>query len=360
VRPPAQTPFTDVTVGALFDPNDRSDVFLVSSPKASMPTSLPVEAINPLLLVMSKHKIWRDGALVGWQDATIHVMSHAVHYGSSVFEGIRCYSTPDGPAIFRLPEHMRRFQDSCRIYRMPMRHSIEDLSAACSEVVAENELDACYLRPVAIRTGEEMGVLPNKAPVETFVIPWVWGRYLGHEALEEGVDVCVSSWRRPAPDTIPMLAKAGGNYLNSQLSKMEARASGFVEGIMLDTLGNVAEGSGENLFIVRDGVVYTPTIGSSILNGITRDSVMRIARDLGYTVLEQVVPRELLYISDEAFFTGTAAELTPIRSVDKIEVGPGKPGPVTLAIQKVYMGIATGKMPDRYGWLTRVESRVTV
>jgi len=204
-----------------------------------------------------------------------------------------------------------------------------------------------------------MGVLPHKAPVETFIIPWVWGRYLGTEALESGVDVCVSSWRRPAPDTLPMLAKAGGNYLNSQLSKMEARASGFIEGIMLDASGNIAEGSGENLFVVRDGTIYTPAMGSSILNGITRDSVIRIARDLGYPVSEQSIPRELLYIADEAFFSGTAAELTPIRSVDKIEVGAGKPGPITLAIQEVYMGIATGKMPDRYGWLTRVESRVT-
>lgn len=308
---------------------------------------------------MSTHKIWRDGSLVDWQDATIHVMSHAVHYGSSVFEGIRCYSTPDGPAIFRVHDHMRRFHDSCRIYRMPMRHSIDDLAAACGEVVAENELQACYLRPVALRTGEEMGVLPHKAPVETFVIPWVWGRYLGHEALEDGVDVCVSSWRRPAPDTTPMLAKAGGNYLNSQLSKMEARADGYVEGIMLDTFGFVAEGSGENLFLVRDGTVYTPTVGSSILNGITRDSVIRIARDLGYPVAELSIPREMLYICDEAFFSGTAAELTPIRTVDKLEVGTGKPGPITLAIQKAYMGIATGSMPDRYGWLTRVESRVT-
>ncbi len=309
---------------------------------------------------MSTHKIWRDGNLVDWQDATVHVMSHVIHYGSSVFEGIRCYSTPDGPAIFRLHDHMRRFHDSCRIYRMPMRHSIADLAAGCSEVVADNDLQACYLRPVAMRTGQEMGVLPHKAPVETFIIPWVWGRYLGHEALEEGVDVCVSSWRRPAPDTMPTLAKAGGNYLNSQLSKMEARADGYIEGIMLDSFGFVAEGSGENLFIVRDGTLYTPTIGSSILNGITRDCVLRIARDLGYAISEQSIPREMLYICDEAFFSGTAAELTPIRSVDKVEVGAGKPGPLTLAIQEVYMGIATGKMPDRYGWLTRVESRVTV
>jgi branched-chain amino acid aminotransferase len=308
---------------------------------------------------MNTHKIWRDGTLVDWQDATIHVMSHVVHYASSVFEGVRCYSTPAGPAIFRAQDHMRRFRDSCRIYRMPMSYSVEDLVAGCSDVVSENELQACYIRPVAMRTGEEMGVLPDKAPVETFIIPWVWGRYLGKEALEAGVDVCVSSWRRPSPDTLPMLAKAGGNYLNSQLSKMEARANGYSEGIMLDTFGFVAEGSGENLFVVRDGTVYTPTMSSSILNGITRDCMIRIARDLGYTVSEQGIPREMLYVADEAFFSGTAAEVTPIRSVDRIEVGPGKPGPVTLAIQKVYMGIATGKMPDRYGWLTRVESRVT-
>lgn len=308
---------------------------------------------------MNTHKIWRDGSLVDWQDATIHVMSHVVHYASSVFEGIRCYSTPDGPAIFRLNDHLRRFHDSCRIYRMPMSHSIEELAAGCSDIVSENDLQACYIRPVALRTGEEMGVLPDKAPVETFIIPWVWGRYLGKEALESGVDVCISSWRRPSPDTLPMLAKAGGNYLNSQLSKMEARANGYSEGIMLDAFGFVAEGSGENLFVVRDGVVYTPTMSSSILNGITRDCMIRIARDLGYTVSEQSIPREMLYVADEAFFSGTAAEVTPIRSVDRIEVGAGKPGPITLAIQEVYMGIATGKMPDRYGWLTRVESRVT-
>jgi branched-chain amino acid aminotransferase len=309
---------------------------------------------------MSTHKIWRDGTFVDWQDATIHVMSHVVHYGSSIFEGIRCYETPDGPAIFRAPEHMRRFVDSCRIYRMPMRYTPEELVTACVDTVAENGLQHCYLRPVALRTGEEMGVLPHKAPVETFVIPWIWGRYLGHEALEAGVDVCVSSWRRPAPDTTPTLAKAGGNYLNSQLSKMEARADGYIEGIMLDSFGYVAEGSGENLFVIRDGVVYTSPISAGILGGITRDSVIRIARDLGYPVVEQNMPREMLYIADELFFSGTAAELTPIRSVDKIEVGGGKPGPITRAIQDVYMGIATGKMPDRYGWLTRVESRVTV
>ncbi len=309
---------------------------------------------------MTTHKIWRDGAFVEWQDATIHVMSHVVHYASSIFEGLRCYDTPDGPAIFRAPEHMRRFRDSCKIYRMPMQYSADDLVAACIDTVAENGLAHCYLRPVALRTGEEMGVLGHKAPVETFIIPWIWGRYLGHEALEQGVDVCVSSWRRPAPDTLPTMAKAAGNYLNSQLSKMEARRNDYIEGIMLDSFGYVAEGSGENLFIVRDDIIYTSPMASGILNGITRDSVMRIARDLDYTISEQVIPREMLYIADELFFTGTAAEITPIRSVDRIEVGSGKPGPITLSVQEAYMGIATGKMPDRYGWLTRVESRATV
>ncbi len=308
---------------------------------------------------MTSHRIWRDGAFVEWQDATIHVMSHVVHYASSVFEGLRCYDTPDGPAIFRAPEHMRRFRDSCKIYRMPMQYSADELVAACVDTVSENALARCYLRPVALRTGEEMGVLPTNAPVETFIIPWVWGRYLGHESLEHGVDVCVSSRRRPAPDTLPSMAKAAGNYLNSQLSKMEARLDNYVEGIMLDSFGYVAEGSGENLFVVRDGIIYTSPMASGILSGITRDSVIRISRQLGYAISEQVIPREMLYIADELFFTGTAAEITPIRSVDRIEVGTGKPGPITLAVQEVYMGIATGIMPDRYGWLTRVESRVT-
>ena len=308
----------------------------------------------------NQHKIWRDGAFVEWQDATIHVMSHVVHYGSSVFEGIRCYETADGPALFRAPEHMRRLIDSCRIYRMPVTYTAEELVAASVDTVAENGLAHCYLRPVILRTGAEMGVLPGNIPLETFIIPWVWGRYLGQEALAKGVDVCVSSWRRAAPDTLPMMAKAGGNYLNSQLSKMEARLDQYAEGIMLDTFGYVAEGSGENLFLVRDDVVYTTPLGASILNGITRDSIIRIARDLGYQVVEQTIPREMLYLADELFFTGTAAELTPIRSVDRIEIGTGRPGPVTLALQEQYLGIATGAIPDRYGWLTRVESRVTV
>ncbi len=300
------------------------------------------------------HKIWRDGKMVSWQDATIHVLSHVVHYGSSVFEGIRCYETPEGPAVFRLREHMERFLDSCHIYRMPMRHSVDDLVDACVATVAENSLPHCYLRPVAMRTGVQMGVLPTDVPVETFIIPWQWGTYLGKGALEAGVDVCVSSWRRPAPGTTPTLAKAGGNYLSSQLSKMEARTDGYAEGIMLDSFGFISEGSGENLFVVRDGKIMTSPISAGILNGITRDSVTRIARDLGYEIVEQVMPRELLYIADELFFTGTAAEITPIRSVDRVTVGKGEPGPITLAIQEQYMGIATGALPDRYGWRTSV------
>ena len=300
------------------------------------------------------HRIWRDGKFVNWEDATIHVISHVVHYGSSVFEGIRCYATPEGPAIFRLADHMRRLADSCRIYRMPLEHSVETLVQAAVDTVAENELPHCYLRPVALRTGEQMGVLPTSVPLEVFIIPWTWGTYLGQEALEAGVDVCVSSWRRPAPNTFPTMAKAGGNYLNSQLSKMEARLDGYSEGIMLDYFGQISEGSGENLFLVRDGKLVTSPVSAGILNGITRDSVTRIAHDLGYQVVEQVIPREMLYIADEAFFTGTAAEITPIRSVDKIPVGDGKRGPITKAIQEQYMGIAEGRLPDRYGWRTMV------
>ncbi|MEO8577614.1 MAG: branched-chain amino acid transaminase [Gemmatimonadales bacterium] len=300
------------------------------------------------------HRIWRDGKFVNWEDATIHVISHVVHYGSSVFEGIRCYATPEGPSIFRLSDHMRRLADSCRIYRMPLEHSLDTLVQAAIDTVAENELPHCYLRPVALRTGEQMGVLPTNVPLEVFIIPWTWGTYLGQEALEAGVDVCVSSWRRPAPNTFPTMAKAGGNYLNSQLSKMEARLDGYSEGIMLDYFGQIAEGSGENLFLVRDDKLITSPVSAGILNGITRDSVTRIARDLGYEVVEQVMPREMLYIADEAFFTGTAAEITPIRSVDKIPVGNGKRGPITLAIQDQYMGIAEGRLPDRYGWRTMV------
>jgi branched-chain amino acid aminotransferase len=308
------------------------------------------------------HKIWRDGQFVDWGSATIHVMSHVVHYGSSVFEGIRCYETPSGGAIFRLREHIRRLRDSAMIYRIPLRHSIDDLIQACLETVSVNELKECYLRPVVIRTGSRMGVMPDDSAgaVETFIVPWVWGRYLGEDALESGVDVCVSSWRRAAPDTFPSMAKAGGNYLNSQLSLLEARHNGFVEGIMLDAYGFVSEGSGENLFLVRDGVLHTPTIANAILGGVTRDSIMQIARDMDLDVKEQVIPREMLYVADELFFTGTAAEVTPIRSVDRIPIGEGRRGPVTRAIQQQFLGIAKGRVPDPYGWLTAIPQDVEV
>lgn len=308
----------------------------------------------------TRYRIWRDGRFVNWEDATIHVVSHVVHYGSSIFEGIRCYATPNGPAIFRLGDHMRRFHDSCRIYRIPLKYSAEELAQAAVDVVVENNLPHCYLRPVAMRTGEQMSVNPHGTPIEVFIIPRTWGRYLGADALSEGVDAGVGTWRRPAPGTIPAMAKAGGNYLSSTLTKMEAKVNGYVEGIMLDSSGYISEGSGENLFLVRDGKLYTATIGSGILHGITRDSVMRIARDMGIEVVEMSLPREMLYIADELFFTGTAAEITPIRSVDRIEIGDGKPGSVTMKIQKAYMDIVTGKAKDKFGWLTKVPVAATV
>jgi branched-chain amino acid aminotransferase len=299
-------------------------------------------------------KIWRDGSLVSWDDANIHVMSHVVHYGSSVFEGMRCYETPSGGAMFRAREHMRRLVDSCRIYRIPIRYSVDELVQAATDTIAANELRECYVRPIAIRTGEQMGVHSGDAPTEVFIICWVWGTYLGKEGVANGVDVKVSSWRRAAPDTFPTMAKAGGNYLNSQLSKMEAKLDGYSEGIMLDSQGFVAEGSGENLFAVRENVLYTAPLSAGILNGITRDSIIRIARDRGLEVREQLMPREFLYVVDELFFCGTAAEITPIKSVDRIPVGNGRPGDVTRTIQQEYLGIARGSIPDRFGWLTMV------
>jgi branched-chain amino acid aminotransferase len=299
-------------------------------------------------------KIWRDGQLIAWGDATIHVLNHVVHYGSSVFEGIRCYETPNGGAIFRLRDHLRRLYDSARIYRMPMKHSMEDLVQACVDTVAANELRECYLRPLVIRTGERMGIFPEAEAVETFVIPAVWGRYLGDEGIERGVDVCVSSWNRAAPNTLPTMAKAGGNYLSSQLSLLEARANGYAEGIMLDSFGRVSEGSGENIFLIRDDVIYTPPVSAAILSGVTRASVLQIANDLGYETREEDIPREMLYIADELFFSGTAAEITPIRSVDRIPVGIGRRGAVTRAIQERYLGIARGTIVDEHGWLQPV------
>ncbi len=303
-------------------------------------------------------KIWRDGEFVNWDDATLHVMSHVVHYGSSVFEGLRCYDTPAGGAVFRLQDHMRRFLDSARIYRMPVRYTVDDLVQATIDTVAANDLRECYLRPVLVRTGQQMSFHPVGVPVECFIIAYKWPTYLSADALERGVDACVSSWRRAAPDTLPMMAKAGGNYLSSQQSTLEARQNGYSEGIMLDSFGFVAEGSGANLFLVRDGVLYTAGLGSGILHGITRDTIMTLARDLGYEVREQQIPREMLYIADELFFTGTAAELTPIRSVDRVEVGKGEPGEITRRLQAEFLGIAKGSVVDRFGWLTPVPAAV--
>ena len=298
--------------------------------------------------------IWHNGEFIPWESATIHVMSHVVHYGSSVFEGIRCYATPDGPAIFRLPEHLRRMRDSARIYRMDYPYDDAELTAACCDLVVRNELPGCYIRPIVFRGYGTAGVSPAGCPVETYLICWPWGAYLGEGALERGVDVCVSSWQRPAPNTFPALAKAGGNYLSSQLIKMEAIANGYDEGIALAPSGLVSEGSGQNLFLVRDGVLYTPGLEGTLLQGITRDSIIVLAREMGIEVREASVPREMLYIADELFFTGTAAEVTPIRTVDHIQVGAGKAGPITLALQERMLSVAHGRTPDTHGWLTPV------
>lgn len=295
--------------------------------------------------------IWRDGEIIPWDDAQLHVMSHVVHYGSSVFEGIRFYSTPAGPAAFRLSDHMRRFVNSARIYRMDLGLSTGELADACREVVNRNGLAEGYLRPVAIRGLGALGLNPAKSPVETYIVCWPWGQYLGANALQQGVDVCVSSWNRPAPNTLPTLAKAGGNYVISQLMRMEAEANGYAEAIGLGPDGLVSEGSGQNLFLVDQGVLYTPTVDGTFLNGITRDSVLKLASNLGIPTREQAIPREMLYVADELFFTGTASEITPVRSVDRIEVGGGGVGPITQKLQKEYLGIATGQRPDRYGWL---------
>jgi branched-chain amino acid aminotransferase len=301
-------------------------------------------------------KIWHNGRFIRWEEATIHVLSHVVSYGSSVFEGIRCYSTPAGPALFRLNEHVRRMLDSAKIYRIDIGYSAAELAEAMKETVRVNNMDACYVRPIVMRGFGEMGVNGLKNPVDVFVACWEWGQYLGEEALAQGVDVCVSSWNRMGPNTLPALAKAGANYMNSQLIKMEALANGYSEGIALDTAGYVSEGSGENIFVVRDGKLYTPPLGASVLPGITRDSVIALARDLGIQVNETIVPRELLYIADEVFFTGTAAEISPIRSIDRITIGQGHRGPVTEVLQKEFFGIIDGSKQDRYGWLSPVHA----
>jgi branched-chain amino acid aminotransferase len=305
-------------------------------------------------MLQATEKIWYNGQLINWDEAKIHVLAHVVSYGSSVFEGIRCYDTAKGPAIFRAPEHARRLVDSAKIYRMDVPFTIEELTAAMVDVVRVNQLRSCYIRPIVLRGYGDVGVLPKANPVETYMACWSWGKYLGEEALIQGVDVCVSSWTRIAPNTLPALSKAGGNYLNSQLIRMEAAANGYAEGIALDAGGYVSEGSGENIFVIRDGKILTPPLGASVLPGITRDTILKIANQLGIPVVETIIPRELLYIADEIFFSGTAAEVTPIRSVDRIVVGAGQRGPVTEKIQKRFFEIVAGTHPDEFGWLTPV------
>jgi branched-chain amino acid aminotransferase len=303
------------------------------------------------------HQIWFNGRLIPFEEASVHVLSHALHYGSSVFEGIRCYETDQGSGIFRLQEHMRRLCDSAKIYRMDLPYSQEELENAAIETIQESGLRSCYIRPVIFRGTGSLGVNPLKNKVETFIAVWEWGAYLGPEALENGVDVCVSSWRRMAPNTFPALAKAGGNYLNASLVKMDAVMNGFTEGIMLSVDGYVAEGSGENLFLVRDGKIFTAPTTLSILPGITRDSVITLARERGYEVVERAIPREALVIADELFFTGTAAEITPIRSVDHYTIGSGSRGPITKELQDAFFDVVKAGN-DPHGWLTAVPTRV--
>ena len=311
-------------------------------------------------LQTTKH-IWHNGSLIPWENANIHIMSHVVHYGSSIFEGIRAYTQAgkgDAPAtagIFRLEEHMQRFRDSGHIYRMPLGFSVGELCHAVIETVEANAVAPCYIRPVAFRGYGEAGINPLKSPVEVYIANYPWGKYVPGN---DGANVCVSSWNRHAPNTMPTLSKAGGNYLNSQLIRMEAEINGYDEGIALDRNGLLSEGSGENLFLIRGGVLYTTPLASAVLNGITRSSILSLAKELGIPVVEQTLPREMLYICDEAFFTGTAAEVTHLRSVDRILIGDGTMGPVTRALHDEFFGIVNGTRPDRFGWLTPVNVTV--
>ncbi|MGE3342474.1 MAG: branched-chain amino acid transaminase [Vicinamibacterales bacterium] len=300
-------------------------------------------------------KVWMNGKLVDWANATMHVASHVIHYGSGVFEGARCYSTPKGSACFRLDAHMRRLIDSARIYRMDYHLGQQALTDAVIETIKANGLPACYIRPLLYRGYNQLGVNPLPCPVDALILVWEWGAYLGQDALEHGVDVRVSSWTRTAPNTFPAMAKSVANYANSGLIKMEAVVEGYSEGIALNPDGNLSEGSGQNLFIVRDDIVYTPSLASSVLPGITRDSIITLAKDLGLQVREQVLPREMLYIADEVFFCGTAAEVTPIRSIDKVTIGAGRRGPITAALQQSFFDYINGAVPDRHNWLTYVE-----
>ncbi len=300
--------------------------------------------------------IWRDGEFIRWQDATVHVLAHSMQFGSSAFEGIRCYKTPRGGAIFRLEDHLQRLLDSCRMYRMDVKYSLDELVSACCELVDKNGLDSCYLRPMVLRGYGASGMVPLDSPIEVYLPCWPWGVYLGEGALENGVDACVSSWNRMAPNTVPSMAKIAGNYLSGQLIKTEALRNGFAEGIALAPNGMLSEGSGQNLFLVHRGTIYTPTINGTLLHGITRDAILTLARDMGIPVREQEMPREMLYTADELFLTGTASEVTPVRSVDRIPVGNGRRGPITTQLQQRFLDLVKGVGDDPYGWLTYVSA----
>ena len=299
-------------------------------------------------------KIWIDGNMVDWKDANIHVLSHVVHYGTSVFEGIRAYKNENGVAVFRLKEHVQRLFDSAKIYKIDIPYTQEEVEEAILETVRVNDLDGCYIRPIVFRGYGELGVNPLNCPVNVVIAAWEWGSYLGEEGMANGVDIGVSSWRKPAPDTFPALAKCGANYMNSQLAKLEAIDNGFDEAIMLDYEGHVSEGSGENIFLVEGEKLFTPAMSSSNLKGITRDSIMTIARDLGHEVVEEVISRERLYSANEVFFTGTAAEVTPIRSIDHRQIGIGKRGPISEKIQTAFFDIVEAKVEDKYNWLSYI------
>ncbi|HEX2620531.1 MAG TPA: branched-chain amino acid transaminase [Phototrophicaceae bacterium] len=298
--------------------------------------------------------IWKNGEYVKWADATVHVTTHALHYGSSVFEGIRAYATPQGPSVFRLQPHTTRMANSCKIARIDLAYSEDQINEAILETIRRNGHDSCYVRPLVMRGAGPMGLEGRKNPVDVFILTFEWGRYLGSEAIDNGVDVQISSWRRSAPDTVSSLAKIGGQYVNSQFISMEAHDNGFSEGIGLDIYGYVSEGAGENIFVMKDNVVYTPGSWNSILLGVTRDSALTLLRDMGYELRFEPIARDFLYLADEIFFTGTAAEITPVRSVDRIQVGSGKPGPITKRVQEVFFAITSGQAEDKYGWLTRV------
>jgi branched-chain amino acid aminotransferase len=300
--------------------------------------------------------IWRNGEFVAWRDATVHVLSHSMQFGSSAFEGIRCYDTPRGPAVFRLEDHLQRLLNSCKIYRMEVPYGVDELVAACCELVERNALKACYLRPMVLRGYGAAGMVPFDSPVEVYLPCWPWGAYLGEGALENGVDACVSSWHRVAPNTVPSMAKVAGNYLGGQLIKMEALANGYDEAIALGPEGLVSEGSGQNVFIVSRGVIFTTPANGTLLPGITRDSIIQLARDAGLEVREQAMQREALYTADEIFLTGTASEVTPVRSVDKIKVGIGRVGEVTKQLQRTFLDLVHGKGEDNHGWLTFVRA----